>query len=101
MVRYVEHTQPSPDSHDEANRVLAMQTPKTPESGSESDDDADCSGPVAKNAQREAAKTKNEFADLANSRQTPDEPAATGQPLTRRQPLPTCLTCLTCSLNCS
>jgi len=39
-------------------------------------------GPVAKNVKREAAKTKNEFADLANSRQTPDEPAATGQPLT-------------------
>ncbi|KAF2020831.1 hypothetical protein BU24DRAFT_456860 [Aaosphaeria arxii CBS 175.79] len=39
-------------------------------------------GPVAQNVKAETAKTKNEFADLANARQTPDEPAATGQPLT-------------------
>ncbi|KAF2262730.1 hypothetical protein CC78DRAFT_605771 [Lojkania enalia] len=38
------------------------------------------------NAKAQAAKTKDEFADLANARTTPDEPATTGQPLTRRQP---------------
>lgn len=39
-------------------------------------------GPVAQNVKAEAGKTRNEFADLANSRITPDQPAATGQPLT-------------------
>jgi len=39
-------------------------------------------GPVAQNVKAEAAKTSDEFADLANARQTPDTPAATGQPLT-------------------
>ncbi|KAF2800691.1 cell lysis protein-like protein [Melanomma pulvis-pyrius CBS 109.77] len=39
-------------------------------------------GPVAQNVKAEGAKTKNEFADLANARTTPAEPAATGQPLT-------------------
>jgi hypothetical protein len=40
-------------------------------------------GPVGQNVQAEASKTRNEFADLANSRQTPDYKAATGQNLTR------------------
>lgn len=44
-------------------------------------------GPVGQNVQAEATKTRNEFADLANSRQTPEHKAATGQNLTRRQPL--------------
>lgn len=39
-------------------------------------------GPVGQNVKAETAKTKNEFADLANARQTPEQPAATGQPLT-------------------
>lgn len=39
-------------------------------------------GPVAEKAKAEASATRNEFADLANSRQTPSQPAATGQPLT-------------------
>jgi ABC-type multidrug transport system fused ATPase/permease subunit len=39
-------------------------------------------GPVAQNVKAETAKTRSEFADLANARQTPDQPAATGQPLT-------------------
>ncbi|OAK96379.1 hypothetical protein IQ06DRAFT_351809 [Phaeosphaeriaceae sp. SRC1lsM3a] len=39
-------------------------------------------GPVGQNVQAEATKTRNEFADLANSRQTPDYKAATGQNLT-------------------
>jgi ABC-type multidrug transport system fused ATPase/permease subunit len=39
-------------------------------------------GPVGQTAKAETAKTKNEFADLANARTTPDQPAATGQPLT-------------------
>jgi len=39
-------------------------------------------GPVAQNVKAESAKTKNEFSDLANSRTTPEQPAATGQPLT-------------------
>ena len=43
-------------------------------------------GPVAQNVKAETAKTKNEFADLANARTTPDQPAATGQPLTRKTP---------------
>lgn len=38
-------------------------------------------GPVAQNIKAETAKTKSEFADLANSRTTPDQLAATGQPL--------------------
>lgn len=40
------------------------------------------SGPVAQNVKAEASKTKGELADLANARTTPDQPAATGQPLT-------------------
>jgi hypothetical protein len=43
-------------------------------------------GPVGQNVQAEATKTRNEFADLANSRQTPDYKAATGQNLTRTWP---------------
>ncbi|KAF2749661.1 hypothetical protein M011DRAFT_465336 [Sporormia fimetaria CBS 119925] len=39
-------------------------------------------GPVAQNVRAEGAKTRNEFADLANARTTPEQPAATGQPLT-------------------
>ncbi|KAF2110689.1 Reticulon-domain-containing protein [Lophiotrema nucula] len=39
-------------------------------------------GPVAQNVKAEAGKTKDEFADLASSRTIPDQPAATGQPLT-------------------
>ncbi|KAH7082995.1 Reticulon-domain-containing protein [Paraphoma chrysanthemicola] len=39
-------------------------------------------GPVGQNVQAEATKTRDEFADLANSRQTPDHKAATGQNLT-------------------
>nr|QDK59809.1 putative reticulon-like protein [Helminthosporium solani] len=39
-------------------------------------------GPVAEKAKAEGAKTKAEFSDLANARTTPDQPAATGQPLT-------------------
>lgn len=39
-------------------------------------------GPVAQNVKAETAKTKSEFADLASARQTPEHPAATGQPLT-------------------
>lgn len=39
-------------------------------------------GPVGQSVKAESDKTRNEFADLANSRTTPDQPAATGQPLT-------------------
>jgi hypothetical protein len=39
-------------------------------------------GPVGQTVQDQGVKTSNEFKDLANSRQTPDAPAATGQPLT-------------------
>lgn len=39
-------------------------------------------GPVAENAKEQAAKTQNEFSNLAAARTTPSEPAATGQPLT-------------------
>ena len=39
-------------------------------------------GPVAENAKEQAAKTQNEFSNLAAARATPSEPAATGQPLT-------------------
>ncbi|KAK3210253.1 hypothetical protein GRF29_44g2132858 [Pseudopithomyces chartarum] len=44
--------------------------------------DTVANGPVAEKAKAEASATRNEFADLANSRTTPDQPAATGQPLT-------------------
>lgn len=40
-------------------------------------------GPVGQSVQAEAGKTRNEFADLANSRQIPEHKAATGQNLTR------------------
>ena len=40
-------------------------------------------GPVGQTVQDQSAKTGAEFKDLANARQTPDTPAATGQPLTR------------------
>jgi len=39
-------------------------------------------GPVAQNVKDQSAKTTAEFNNLANSRQTPDYTAATGQPLT-------------------
>jgi len=39
-------------------------------------------GPVGQTVQNESAKTSSEFKDLASARQTPDTPAATGQPLT-------------------
>lgn len=40
------------------------------------------SGPVAQNVKDQGAKTSSEFSNLANARQTPSQPAATGQPLT-------------------
>lgn len=40
------------------------------------------SGPVAQNVQDHAQKTGDEFSNLAASRRTPTNPAATGQPLT-------------------
>jgi len=40
-------------------------------------------GPVGEKVKEETAKTSSEFHDLADTRQTPDQPAATGQPLTR------------------
>ncbi|RDI89578.1 hypothetical protein Vi05172_g14 [Venturia inaequalis] len=39
-------------------------------------------GPVGQTVSEQSAKTSSEFKDLANSRTTPDTPAATGQPLT-------------------
>jgi hypothetical protein len=39
-------------------------------------------GPVGQKVKAESAATRNEFADLVNSRTTPETPAATGQPLT-------------------
>ncbi|KAI0132743.1 Reticulon-domain-containing protein [Xylariales sp. AK1849] len=39
-------------------------------------------GPVAQNVKDQHAKTTSEFSNLAAARQTPSEPAATGQPLT-------------------
>jgi len=39
-------------------------------------------GPVAQNVKDQSAKTTAELSNLANSRQTPSYPAATGQPLT-------------------
>ncbi|KAI4607457.1 hypothetical protein J4E89_005952 [Alternaria sp. Ai002NY15] len=39
-------------------------------------------GPVAQNVKAEGAKTRNEFADLANSKTIPEHKAATGQNLT-------------------
>lgn len=40
------------------------------------------SGPMAQNVKDQTAKTSSEFSNLAASRQTPSQPAATGQPLT-------------------
>ncbi|KAF2812297.1 uncharacterized protein BDZ99DRAFT_382976 [Mytilinidion resinicola] len=39
-------------------------------------------GPIAQSVKAEGTKTKNDLAGLANSRVTPEQPAATGQPLT-------------------
>ena len=39
-------------------------------------------GPVAQNVKDQHQKTANEFSNLAAARQTPANPAATGQPLT-------------------
>jgi hypothetical protein len=39
-------------------------------------------GPVAQNVKDQGVKTSSEFSTLANARQTPSQPAATGQPLT-------------------
>jgi len=41
-------------------------------------------GPVAQQAKAEGAKTRDEFADLANSKQIPEQKTATGQNLTRK-----------------
>lgn len=40
-------------------------------------------GPVAQKAKEEANKTSEQFANVANSRQVPDQTTATGQPLTQ------------------
>ena len=37
---------------------------------------------MAENARIQMDKTSNEFSNVANSRKVPDQPAATGQPLT-------------------
>ncbi|KAK7733565.1 hypothetical protein SLS57_000580 [Botryosphaeria dothidea] len=39
-------------------------------------------GPVGQSVKSETAKTQSEFRDLADARRVPDQPAATGQPLT-------------------
>ncbi|KAF2675485.1 hypothetical protein BT63DRAFT_39355 [Microthyrium microscopicum] len=44
--------------------------------------DAVVNGPVGQAVSSEKAKTSAEFQDLADSRKTPSQPAATGQPLT-------------------
>jgi len=44
--------------------------------------DSIVNGPVGQAVQNETAKTSEEFSDLKNARQTPEKPAATGQPLT-------------------
>lgn len=43
----------------------------------------DFAGPVGQQAKAEGAKTRDEFADLANSKQIPEQKTATGQNLTR------------------
>ncbi|GAB7337939.1 hypothetical protein MBLNU457_4322t1 [Dothideomycetes sp. NU457] len=40
-------------------------------------------GPMAEKARDQMDKTSNEFSNVANSRKVPDQPAATGQPLTQ------------------
>jgi len=44
--------------------------------------DSVVNGPVGSTVKNQSAKTSSEFKDLANARTTPDQPAATGQPLT-------------------
>ena len=39
-------------------------------------------GPMAESVKDQQAKTNSEFQNLANSRATPDQSTATGQPLT-------------------
>jgi len=40
-------------------------------------------GPIGEKVEEQSAKTSSEFHDLADAHRTPEEPAATGQPLTR------------------
>lgn len=47
------------------------------------------SGPVGQTVTAEKQKTQNEFQDLADSKKTPEQPTATGQPLTRKFQEPT------------
>jgi hypothetical protein len=44
-------------------------------------------GPVGQAVQSEAAKITTDFKDLSAAKSTPQQPAATGQPLTRISPL--------------
>lgn len=70
-----------------ANSGLATQAPAATQPAQ----NLTAPGPVGQSVKAESAKTKGEFADLANARTTPDQPAATGQPLTRRHhPTPDC-----------
>lgn len=48
----------------------------------ESTRDSVANGPVGKSVKNQSAKASAEFRDLANARTTPEQPAATGQPLT-------------------
>jgi hypothetical protein len=41
-------------------------------------------GPLGQKVKEQGAKTSSEFQDLADARRTPDQPAANGQPLTRK-----------------
>lgn len=79
MVRYVYLQNPTWKSEREANCGRTTQAPEINTSVKM----LNFAGPVGQNVQAEAAKTRDEFADLANSRQTPDYKAATGQNLTR------------------
>jgi hypothetical protein len=41
-------------------------------------------GPVVQKVQEQSAKMSSEFQDLADARRSPEKPAATSQPLTRK-----------------
>lgn len=71
------------------NKPVAQDINDTVQNGEDSTTDwrslhSQLAGPVGEKAQEQSAKMPSELQDLADARRSPDEPAATGQPLTRK-----------------
>ncbi|QDS72984.1 hypothetical protein FKW77_008843 [Venturia effusa] len=70
------------DSPAQSSNGSAIQNAKNTMIACENVKDTVVNGPVGQTVSEQSAKTSSEFKDLANSRTTPETPAATGQPLT-------------------